>query len=46
MKLNETMTGGKGMEARFLNVSVVETNFLWHWMDGDCIFRQDWNLDS
>jgi len=35
---------GKEMEARFVNVWVEETNFLRHWMDEDCIFRQDWNL--
>lgn len=40
------MTGGKGIEAWFLNVWVEETNFLCHWMDEDCIFRQDWNLHS
>lgn len=44
MKLNEIMAERKDMEARLVNVCVEETNFLCHWMDEDCILRQDWNL--
>lgn len=35
---------GRRKGNRFVNVWTEETNFVCHWMDEDCIFKQDWNL--
>lgn len=44
MKLNDINVGRKANGGKFVNVCTEDANVVCYWMDEDCIFKQDWNL--